>query len=173
MQDLAWLKAQPIAHRGYHDMNKTVWENTLSAARRAVEKGFSIECDLHYTADSVPVVFHDDDLQRLCGIRGDVRAHTAGELGLLAVGGTSDKVPTLRQLLKTVDGKCRSSSSSRAGRATTKALPNRCSTSSKATRACRADELRPLAAEGPEGASRALPAWSYRGRLQPRNLLRA
>lgn len=105
MRDISWLKAQPIAHRGYHDMNRTVWENTLSAARRAVEKGFAIECDLHYTADSVPVVFHDDDLQRLCGIRGDVRARTAGELGLLSIGGTTDKVPTLRQLLKTVGGK--------------------------------------------------------------------
>ncbi len=105
MQDLSWLTAQPIAHRGYHDMNRSVWENTLSAARRAVEKGFAIECDLHYTADSVPVVFHDDDLERLCGIRGDVRARTAGELSLLAIGGTGDKVPTLRQLLRTVAGK--------------------------------------------------------------------
>lgn len=105
MKDTSWLKAQPIAHRGYHDMNREVWENTLSAFGRAVEAGFAIECDLQYTADSIPVVFHDDDLQRLCGLKGDVRAKTAAELGLLSVGGTKDKVPTLSQLLRLVAGR--------------------------------------------------------------------
>ncbi|KQS88384.1 MULTISPECIES: glycerophosphodiester phosphodiesterase [unclassified Rhizobium] len=105
MTDLSWLTAQPIAHRGYHDLNKTIWENTLSAFARAVENGFAIECDLQYTADSVPVVFHDDDMQRLCGIKGDVRAKTAGELGLIAIGGTADKIPTLGQLLRLVKGR--------------------------------------------------------------------
>lgn len=105
MRDISWLKAQPIAHRGYHDMNRKVWENTLSAFSRAVEAGFAIECDLQFTADSVPVVFHDHDLQRLCGIKGDVRERTAGELGLLSIGGTKDKVPTLKQMLRLVDGR--------------------------------------------------------------------
>ena len=49
--DLNWLTARPIAHRGYHDMNNTVWENTLSAFDRAIAHDFSIECDLglHFT----------------------------------------------------------------------------------------------------------------------------
>lgn len=105
MKDLSWLTAQPVAHRGYHDLNHKIWENTLSAFSRAVENGFAIECDLQYTADSVPVVFHDDDMQRLCGIKGDIREKTAGELGLVAIGGTSDKVPTLGQLLRLVRGR--------------------------------------------------------------------
>ncbi|WP_018239614.1 glycerophosphodiester phosphodiesterase [Ensifer sp. BR816] len=105
MKDTSWLKAQPIAHRGYHDMNRKVWENTLSAFARAAAAGFAIECDLQFTADSVPVVFHDHDLQRLCGISGDVRAKTAAELGLLSIGGTKDKVPTLTQMLRLVDGR--------------------------------------------------------------------
>ena len=37
---LSWLTAQPVAHRGYHDLNKAVWENTLSAFSRAIEAGF-------------------------------------------------------------------------------------------------------------------------------------
>jgi glycerophosphoryl diester phosphodiesterase len=105
MKDLSWLTAQPVAHRGYHDMNHAIWENTLSAFSRAVENGFAIECDLQYTADSVPVVFHDDDMQRLCGIKGDIREKTAGELGLIAIGGTADKIPTLGQLLRLVKGR--------------------------------------------------------------------
>ncbi|NVP55930.1 glycerophosphodiester phosphodiesterase [Mycoplana rhizolycopersici] len=104
-RDIPWLTAQPIAHRGYHDMNRKVWENTLSAFSRAIEAGFAIECDLQYASDSVPVVFHDDDLERLCAIPGDVRAKTSGELGMLSVGGTKDRIPTLSQLLKLVDGR--------------------------------------------------------------------
>ncbi|WP_075288856.1 glycerophosphodiester phosphodiesterase [Pararhizobium arenae] len=105
MKDISWLTAQPIAHRGYHDMNHTIWENTLSAFSRAVENGYAIECDVQYSADGVPVIFHDDDMQRLCGIRGDVRSKTAGELALMAVGGTADKVPSLGQLLRMVKGR--------------------------------------------------------------------
>ncbi|MFN3444090.1 MAG: glycerophosphodiester phosphodiesterase family protein, partial [Rhizobium rosettiformans] len=53
-------------------MNKQIWENTLSAFSRAIEAGFAIECDIQLSADSVPMVFHDHDLQRLCGIAGEV-----------------------------------------------------------------------------------------------------
>ncbi|MCK8780994.1 glycerophosphodiester phosphodiesterase [Rhizobium sp. NTR19] len=105
MTDTSWIKETPIAHRGYHDTNKLVWENTLSAFARAAEAGFAIECDVQLAADSVPVVFHDDDLQRLCGIKGDLREKTSAELGMLAVGGTKDKVPTLKQMLQLVDGR--------------------------------------------------------------------
>lgn len=103
-QDLRWLTERPIAHRGLHDLNRTVWENTLSAFSRAVEAGYAIECDLQYAADGVPVVFHDDRLERLCAITGDVRAKTSVELGMLSVGGTADKVPSLAQVLALVRG---------------------------------------------------------------------
>jgi glycerophosphoryl diester phosphodiesterase len=82
-----------------------VWENTLSAFQAAIDAGFAIECDLQYVADAVPVVFHDDDMARLCNITGDVRAKTSGELGLVSIGGTKDKVPSLKQLLGLVKGR--------------------------------------------------------------------
>ena len=105
MPDSAFLTRRPIAHRGLHDGNKTVWENTLSAAERAISAGFGIECDVQYAADAVPVVFHDDDMKRLCNMSGDIRAKTSAELGLVSIGGTSDKVPTLKALLKLVKGR--------------------------------------------------------------------
>lgn len=105
MTNAAWIKELPVAHRGYHDLNNITWENTLSAFSRAVEAGFAIECDLHYASDGVPVIFHDEDLERLCNLKGDVRERTSQELGLIAVGGTKDKVPTLKQLLNLVQGK--------------------------------------------------------------------
>ncbi|MCC0035559.1 MAG: glycerophosphodiester phosphodiesterase [Hoeflea sp.] len=103
--DLGWLVARPIAHRGYHDMNQSIWENTASAFQRAIDAGYAIECDVHIATDGVPVVFHDDDLERLCGLRGDVRERTSRELAQLRVGGTSDGVPSLPALLKQVSGK--------------------------------------------------------------------
>jgi glycerophosphoryl diester phosphodiesterase len=102
--DLTWLKETPVAHRGYHDLNKAVWENTLSAFSRAIEAGFAIECDIQLSADSVPMVFHDHDLQRLCGITGEVRERMANELQALSVGGTKDRIPTLKQMLALVKG---------------------------------------------------------------------
>jgi glycerophosphoryl diester phosphodiesterase len=103
--DLKALIRQPIAHRGLHDGNKTVWENTLSAFQAAIYGGFAIECDLQYVADATPVVFHDDDMERLCNMKGDVRAKSSSELGLVSIGGTGDKIPSLKQLLRLVKGR--------------------------------------------------------------------
>lgn len=100
-----WLTANPVAHRGYHDMNHAVWENTLAAFARAVEAGFAIECDVHIVADGGIVVFHDDTLDRLCGIPGDVRARTTAELGMLSIGGTAERIPTLKQVLALIGGR--------------------------------------------------------------------
>jgi glycerophosphoryl diester phosphodiesterase len=105
MADVSWLTARPIAHRGYHDLNKACWENTLSAFGRAAENDFSIECDVHLSADGVPVVFHDDGLFRLTGKDGYVWQRTAREIAMLRVGGTADHVPTLKELLDTVHGR--------------------------------------------------------------------
>lgn len=102
--DASWIKELPVAHRGLHDLNKTVWENTLSAFSRAIAGGYAIECDVQLSSDSVPMVFHDDKLERLCGIHGNVREKTAAELGMLSVGGTADRIPRLRQMLQLVKG---------------------------------------------------------------------
>lgn len=103
MHDIAFLTRQPIAHRGRHDYNRTTWENTLSAFEKAIAEGFAIECDLQYAADAAPVVFHDDDMQRLCNLKADVRSKSSAELGLISVGGTKDKVPSLKALLRLVN----------------------------------------------------------------------
>jgi glycerophosphoryl diester phosphodiesterase len=103
--DIAWIRERPIAHRGYHDLNKARWENTLSAFAAATERGFAIECDVHLSSDSVPVVFHDHELKRLTGTDGYVRQRTARELAALTVGGTTDHVPTLAEVLAVAAGR--------------------------------------------------------------------
>ena len=105
MGHLAWLTRRPIAHRGFHDMNRLRWENTLSAFDAAIERGYAIECDVHLSADGVPVVFHDTQLERLTGQEGFVHDKTGDELTKLHVGGTEQLVPTLSQMLDWVGGR--------------------------------------------------------------------
>lgn len=105
MSSIEWLAKRPIAHRGLHDLNKTRWENTLAAFEAAAKAGFAIECDVHLTKDGGVVVFHDDDLQRLAGREGRISDLTLAEATALHVGGTEERVPTLRQMLDLVDGR--------------------------------------------------------------------
>ncbi|WP_182084552.1 glycerophosphodiester phosphodiesterase family protein [Aureimonas sp. ME7] len=102
---LEWLTARPIAHRGLHDGNRSVPENSLSAFRLAVEAGYAIECDIQRSADGVSVVFHDHDLLRLTGEDTPLRSRTAAELAGLRLAGSQDGVPTLRELLDLVAGR--------------------------------------------------------------------
>lgn len=104
-EELSWLTKRPIAHRGLHDLNRSCWENTLSAFEQAIAGNFAIECDVTLTADGVPVVFHDHDLERLTGRQGKVHKTTAAELCQLAIGGTADKVPRLSDALSLVAGR--------------------------------------------------------------------
>ena len=55
-----------IAHRGLH-YKKEVPENSLLAILKAVENSYDIEFDITITNDGKIVVFHDEDLKRLCG----------------------------------------------------------------------------------------------------------
>ena len=105
MADLSWLTRRPIAHRGFHDGNRTRWENTLSAFDAAIARDYAIECDVHLSADGVPVVFHDEALDRLAGRGGFVHDLTAAELAQLRVGHTGDHVPTLAEALARVGGR--------------------------------------------------------------------
>lgn len=105
MPKLSWLTKRPIAHRGLHDMNKRVWENTLSAFHRAMDRNFAIECDVHLSSDRVPVVIHDGDLKRLTGEDGFVWQRSGAELQALRIGRTKDHVPLLSDLLELVRGK--------------------------------------------------------------------
>jgi glycerophosphoryl diester phosphodiesterase len=88
-----------------HDKAKGRLENSLSAAKAAVDAGYAIEVDLHPSKDGIPMVFHDDRLDRLTVESGAFRERDAAALGNIHLGGTGDTVPTLRQLLELVAGK--------------------------------------------------------------------
>jgi len=100
-----WLTAKPIAHRGLHDPAAGLIENTLSAARAAIERGFAIECDVQLSSDGEVFVFHDDHLDRLTTLSGDFKKHSAREITTITLKDTTDRIPTLREFLDTLSGR--------------------------------------------------------------------
>ncbi len=95
----------PLAHRGLHDHANGVIENSLSAFRAAIVAGYGIELDVQRSADAVAVVFHDDDMHRLTDATGAFQDHSADELGRTVLRGSTDTIPTLREVLALVAGK--------------------------------------------------------------------
>lgn len=101
---LDWLVNRPIAHRGLHDGNVAVMENSLPAALAAVDGGFAIECDVHLSEDRVPVIFHDATLDRLTGTAGRVNETTLEALGRLTLGRSEAAIPTVEEFLQAIGG---------------------------------------------------------------------
>lgn len=95
-------KQVKYAHRGLHDKHRA--ENSMSAFAAAKELGFGIELDVRLSKDGELVVFHDDNLSRVVGKEGKVIDFTADELAAMSLSGTSDGIPTLRQVLDLIDG---------------------------------------------------------------------
>jgi glycerophosphoryl diester phosphodiesterase len=84
------------AHRG---ASAEYPENTMAAFRRALELEVDgIELDVHLSKDGVPVVIHDDTVDRTTDGTGAVADMTVGELQSLDAGG-GEPVPTLGQVL--------------------------------------------------------------------------
>jgi glycerophosphoryl diester phosphodiesterase len=99
---IAWLKGRDYAHRGLHGGD--VPENSLSAFSAAISSGMGIECDVQQTSDGRAVVFHDWELDRLTGESGPVASRTAEFLAQVVIGGGTDRIPRLSDLLGMVRG---------------------------------------------------------------------
>ena len=100
-----------VAHRGF---SARAPENTLVAYRLAIEVGAEMaECDVHLSADGVPVLMHDDTLDRTTNGSGPVSALTARDLHELDAGSwkgaryAGEPVPTLREALELTRHKLR------------------------------------------------------------------
>lgn len=94
-----------VAHRGLHDRELGIPENSLPAFARAVEQGKAIELDLHATADNRLVVLHDFQLKRMTGVPGIVEEWTLEDLRKLRLQGTDAQIPTLDEVLELVNGR--------------------------------------------------------------------
>ncbi len=115
--DLTWLRRAPgappfvVAHRGASGLAP---ENTLAAFRRALEIGApAVECDVHLTADDVPIVIHDARVDRTTDGTGDVASLRLAELRALDAGRwfspsyAGERLPTLDEVLTASAGRAR------------------------------------------------------------------
>ncbi|XUU61677.1 glycerophosphodiester phosphodiesterase family protein [Erythrobacter sp. HA6-11] len=98
-----WLTRWEYAHRGLHGAD--VPENSLEGVRLAIQRGMGVECDIQRSADSMPMVFHDWDLERLTGDQRDTDRLSAAEIGQLKLKGSDQSPPSLADLMNEVAGK--------------------------------------------------------------------
>ena len=92
-------------HRGLYDNEHGIPENSIAAFRRAVDKGYGIELDVHLTADNQLVVFHDDTLTRMCGMNKKISSFLYSDLMQLRLLGTEEGIPLFKDVLELIDGK--------------------------------------------------------------------
>jgi len=103
--DVTALLCRHYAHRGLHDNRTQAPENSMAAFQKAVEAGYGIELDVQLTKDRIPVVFHDETLDRVCGISGKVRDFTFAQLQQFPLYHSGERIPLFSDFLKLVDGK--------------------------------------------------------------------
>jgi glycerophosphoryl diester phosphodiesterase len=99
-----------FAHRGASALAP---ENTLIAFREAVRLGCDwIETDVRLSADGVPVLIHDETVDRTTGGRGSVGSLTLRQLRRLDAGSwfgirhRGEPIPTLDEALEWCRGRC-------------------------------------------------------------------
>ena len=94
-----------FAHRGLHTRDKSIPENSLPAFERAARAGYGMELDVQLSKDGQVVVFHDDTLDRVCGVHARVDEKTWAELQELRLCGTEYGIPLFSEVLQTVRGR--------------------------------------------------------------------
>ncbi|MBQ6431408.1 MAG: glycerophosphodiester phosphodiesterase [Oscillospiraceae bacterium] len=99
------LAAYSYAHRGLHDIERGLPENSLRAFRLAAEYGYGAELDVHLSKDGRLVVMHDESLKRTAGVDRNIADCTAQELDCLRLQGTDEKIPYLEEVLPIFEGR--------------------------------------------------------------------
>ena len=105
MKDLEFLSRSLIAHRGYYNNKKGIPENSVLAFKKAIDNNYLIELDVRLTKDKKLVVFHDDNLKRVCGVNKRVKDLTYRELLKYNLFDTTLKVPLFSDVIKLVNGR--------------------------------------------------------------------
>lgn len=95
-----------FAHRGLHDMSGDlpIPENSLAAFQAARDAGYGVELDLNLTRDGEVVVFHDETLDRVCGVPGGVAELDWSQLKGKTLCGTDQTIPLFSHVLDLAGG---------------------------------------------------------------------
>lgn len=87
------------AHRGFHQKPE-IPENSIPAFKRAIERHWGAELDVHLLKDGTLAVFHDSDLKRCTGAEGYIEDLDLAGLKELRLEGTANLVPTFDEVLE-------------------------------------------------------------------------
>lgn len=102
--DLTRWRRKYYAHRGLHQHQNEAPENSMAAFSLAVSHKYGIEMDVQLSKDKIPVVFHDYNLKRVCGVDKKVRELTFAELQELTLYQSKERIPSLQSVLDMVNG---------------------------------------------------------------------
>ena len=97
------LQSSDYAHRGL--WKKSLPENSLAAFRNAAAHSYGIELDLRLSSDGKVFVFHDSELERMCGTAARKSELSADEIQALSLLNTEHKIPLLSQVFEAIDGR--------------------------------------------------------------------
>ena len=97
-----WLNKLPIAHRGLHSNANNIYENTKESFLAAINENYAIECDVVLSKDHEVVVFHDENLKRLCNLDKNVSNLTMNELRGLKIYESNSNIISLDEMLHVV-----------------------------------------------------------------------
>lgn len=103
--DFTEFRKYDYAHRGLHNQENGVPENSEKAFSLAVLCGFGMELDLQLTKDNAVVVHHDPSILRTCGEDKRIADLTLEELRQYRLFGTEERVPLFADVLRLVGGR--------------------------------------------------------------------
>lgn len=99
-RDISPFDRTLYAHRGLHNNEAGVPENSIAAFSATVRAGYGVELDIQFTADRQLVVFHDNDLKRMCGVDKRVDELTYAQLQEYRLLETDQHIPLLGEVLE-------------------------------------------------------------------------
>ena len=105
MTKLSFITRLPIAHRGLHNADENIVENSKGSVLAAIKHGYAIEIDVQLTKDNQAIVFHDENLQRMVDNDGKVIDFTLQQLLEFKQKANGENLISFKELLEIVDGK--------------------------------------------------------------------
>lgn len=91
-----------LTHRGFFN-NVDIPENSLPAFRKTARNHMGSELDVQLTSDHKLVVFHDDDLNRVCGVDKKLIDCTYEELQSYRLLSTEERIPLFEEVLEVLN----------------------------------------------------------------------
>ena len=69
-----------------------------------MEKGFIIECDVHLLADGKAIVFHDENMERMTGLKTAIFEQDAKSVKDIKLLNSDHNIPLLEEVLQFIQG---------------------------------------------------------------------